>query len=209
MKNTCQSCGSERHPVAKPGNCKECHLRIRRQSFEELWIKQIQDLGYDFLSYVTRIGSHSLVTVKNNSCGHTFTSKLNNIVSRMTICAPCGKTARMRPAFDAWYAKNKRTYDLKEWKDYRDKVRWLSDRIYEANKSTMNPLDLPRCKPNTHLDAVNLDHVIPIIYGFKNGIPAEKLADLRNLRVVSARSNLRKKQKLTEEARRLLDELAS
>ena len=72
-----------------------------------------------------------------------------------------------------------------------------------------NPDNLPRTRADLHKDAVNLDHIIPIIYGFKNGIASEIIADARNLRILPARKNLSKKQKLTEEGEILLKELLS
>ena len=43
----------------------------------------------------------------------------------------------------------------------------------------------------------DLDHIIPVKYGFKNDIPAEKIAKLSNLRMISHQQNTAKGQKLT------------
>lgn len=43
----------------------------------------------------------------------------------------------------------------------------------------------------------DLDHIIPIKYGFKNNIAPEKLAILSNLRVIPHEQNKAKGQKLT------------
>ena len=135
-------------------------------------------------------------------------AKFDNLINGFTVCGICGPKLRTKNATKAYVAKYGRTYDLKLWKDYKLKVEALSNQAYEAHKSSLNPLNLPRCKPATHPDAVNLDHLIPIIYGFKNGLAPELLANLRNLKIVPARDNLRKKQKLTDEAKALLAELS-
>lgn len=43
----------------------------------------------------------------------------------------------------------------------------------------------------------DLDHIIPVKYGFKNKIPPEKIAALPNLRIIPHKENFRKGSKLT------------
>ncbi len=38
----------------------------------------------------------------------------------------------------------------------------------------------------------HVDHIIPIIYGYNNNIPAEEIAHINNLRIISATENLQK-----------------
>jgi len=38
----------------------------------------------------------------------------------------------------------------------------------------------------------HVDHIIPIIYGYNNNIPAEEIAHISNLRIISATENLQK-----------------
>lgn len=42
----------------------------------------------------------------------------------------------------------------------------------------------------------HLDHIIPIIYGFENGIPPEVIGGISNLRFIPAKENLSKNRKL-------------
>lgn len=208
--NTCQTCGKERHPVAKPGNCQACHSELLRQHHDTIWMQRLKDKGYTFHKYDCYLpykGIHAKVEVTNHECGHTFIAKLDNILNDFTKCGVCGPKTRTKNATKGYIAKFGRTYDLKLWKDYRLQVEILSNKYYNENKAMMNPLDHPRMKPNSHPNAVNLDHIIPIIYGFKNGLSPELIADGRNLRIICATQNLRKKQKLTDEARALLDSL--
>lgn len=205
--NYCQTCGSVRHPVAKPGNCKECHFKIKRELFIQEWNNKLDYLGFDVITINLIKGAHSKVEVKNRTCGHTFTAKLNNILSGMTKCGICGPKMRTKKATEKYIKMFGRDYDISEWKGYLLEVRALSNITYDRHKNILNPMGLPRCKPSKHPDAVNLDHIIPIIEGFKKKIPTYLMADIRNLRIIPAKANLRKKQKLTEEAEKLLEVL--
>ena len=50
----------------------------------------------------------------------------------------------------------------------------------------------------------HLDHIVPKCYGFKHNIPIERICSVENLRVVSARENIEKGQKITDQAKLLL-----
>jgi len=203
--NLCQTCSVERHPAAKPGNCNSCYIKLKRIIQNQEWKIQFDSLGYDIVEFNITQGSHSNVTVTNRACGHTFSARVGNLITRRTICGFCGPKKRFAGALKAYVEKYGRTYDLKKWRDYCDHVRILSEKVYRENKVTMNPNNFPRTTPSRHPDAVNLDHIIPIIYGFKNGLAPEILADARNLRIVLAKKNLSKKQVLTLEAEALLN----
>lgn len=201
MIKKCEKCGVERNTNGKAALCAKCEILRRRETQNEEWKIQFDSLGYDIVEFNIIQGSHSKVTVTNRECGHTFSAQVNNLITRCTVCGVCGKTKRMNHALKFYVEKYGRTYDLKKWRHYCDYVRILSEKVYRENKATMNPNNFPRTTPNRHPHAVNLDHIIPIIYGFKNGLEPEVLADVRNLRVVPARKNLSKKQVLTEEAK--------
>jgi len=53
----------------------------------------------------------------------------------------------------------------------------------------------------------HLDHMIPIIYGYNNGIPAEKIGNMNNLRFIRSTVNMRKGHKLTSESHKVLRKL--
>lgn len=42
----------------------------------------------------------------------------------------------------------------------------------------------------------NVDHIVPIMYGFHNGIPPEIIGDIRNLQVISKIKNIKKRCKI-------------
>jgi hypothetical protein len=75
-----------------------------------------------------------------------------------------------------------------EYQEYSYKVMRLSEHNYKNNKSIINPEGLPRGKCG--VDGVyQLDHIIPIHYGFINNIPVEIIADTSNLQMLSWESN--------------------
>lgn len=155
--NKCQTCGCERHPVAKPGNCQKCHTTLLRHYHDVLWKTRLKDKGYLFHRYDSPLpykGIHCKVEVTNRECGHTFIAKLDNILNDVAVCGVCGPTKRMAYALKHYVVKYGRTYDLKLWKDYKLKVQIISNKVYNDNIHTMNPHNHPRMKPNTHLNAV-------------------------------------------------------
>jgi len=72
---------------------------------------------------------------------------------------------------------------LPEKKSYYMKVRALTEKQPLRNLENFNL----RGKNTYHVD-----HIIPIIYGYTNNIPAEHIAHISNLRIISAKENLQK-----------------
>ena len=54
------------------------------------------------------------------------------------------------------------------------------------------------------VNCYHLDHSLPIIYGYLNNIPPEKIGSLTNLRFIRSTVNMRKGHKLTTESHRVL-----
>ena len=75
------------------------------------------------------------------------------------------------------------------YKKYAGKVHRLTQKIYEQYKDEINPDDLPRTVCGVD-DGYQLDHIIPIKFGFENDIPPEVLADKDNLRMLPWKENL-------------------
>lgn len=50
----------------------------------------------------------------------------------------------------------------------------------------------------------HLDHIVPIVYGFYNNIPPEKIGSISNLRFIRSTVNMRKGHRLTTESHRVL-----
>ena len=53
----------------------------------------------------------------------------------------------------------------------------------------------------------HLDHIYPISQGFKNDIPPEAISDMRNLKFIPAKKNLKKRDEVTKEGLKLIKEI--
>lgn len=54
------------------------------------------------------------------------------------------------------------------------------------------------------VDCYHLDHTVPIIYGYNNKIPPEKIGGISNLRFIPSEDNMKKGYKITEESHKVL-----
>jgi hypothetical protein len=88
---------------------------------------------------------------------------------------------------DAYIEKYGRDFDVTLWEEYRTKVRRLTEQTYKQHKFEINPLNLKRGMKTFHLD-----HRMPIIEGFLQGIPAEQIAAKENLQILPAFDNISK-----------------
>ncbi len=57
------------------------------------------------------------------------------------------------------------------------------------------------------INCYHLDHIVPIVYGFYNNIPPEKIGSISNLRFIRSTVNMRKGHKLTTESHKVLKKL--
>lgn len=182
----------------------KCRVNRERLLSIESYYQRLTNLGYVIHTNLETInGNKDKIDVTNTRCGHRYSAHLSNILNQRSICGVCGPTKRIKNATDS----QRRSYDVTLWRDYRDTVRKLTDEYYDSNKSILNPNNHNRSRPDLDPVAVQIDHIIPIIYGFKNNLSPELIANPLNLRMLSAKDNLKKKQKLTTEAKALLKRL--
>lgn len=57
------------------------------------------------------------------------------------------------------------------------------------------------------INCYHLDHIVPIVHGFYNNIPPEKIGSISNLRFIRSTVNMRKGHKLTTESHKVLKKL--
>lgn len=158
-------------------------------------ITRLEARGFTYLGgYESVWNNKAQITVSNPRCGHTFTAQANNIINGATECGICGPQKRMQKALAAYMEKYARDYDVALWKDYMMAARMEAERTYRAHKSTINPRDLPRGRGLHHLD-----HKVPIIEGFKRGVPVELISGVANLQMLPEAENHRKNAALLEE----------
>jgi hypothetical protein len=79
---------------------------------------------------------------------------------------------------------------VKEWEGYSRLVRRLSDATYRKFKAEINPHNYPRGVKTYHLD-----HKVPIIEGFIQGLDPTILAHKSNLQMLSGPENISKGRK--------------
>jgi len=87
--------------------------------------------------------------------------------------------------------KNSRRYKFNQ---YKKEVK----KITELNSSAIT-FDKKRGWRDNHID-----HIVPIIYGFKNNIPIELMSSVENLQMISCAENMEKGTKITDQAKVLL-----
>lgn len=198
--NTCITCGTERNPKAKIGQCQNCRTKSQRdqRTIEEK--AYLVDHGYEVLSDEPTLCKHGKpnYTVKLKSCGHIFSSRFQNIQKQISLrgkspCNTCGGKERMAKALDGYIEKYGREYNLEEFEAYSKIVRKQSEKTYRLHKNTINPLDLKRGKTDYHLD-----HIVPIVECFKRNIPIQIAASLDNLQILSYHDNLSKNTNFNE-----------
>ncbi|PPD55684.1 MAG: hypothetical protein CTY12_00060 [Methylotenera sp.] len=79
---------------------------------------------------------------------------------------------------------------LTEWQKYSKKVRNLTEQVYRKHKSIINPLNLLRQQYY-----YELDHIVPVFYGFLNQIPEYLIASVENLQLLKMEHNRTKGRK--------------
>lgn len=79
---------------------------------------------------------------------------------------------------------------LSDWQRYSRNVRNLTKKIYNENKNIINPKNLSRKRGE-----YELDHIIPVYYGFMNNIPVDLMASVDNLQMLTMMENRQKRCK--------------
>lgn len=195
---TCMDCGIERLTCSRGIRCCKCQAKMRYTESRNKIIKQLEDLGHVDVKEAgyTSWGSFSY-TFTHNVCGTTQTWSLANIKNRLNAapdvapCSKCGAKTRMAAAMKGYIAK----YGLDEsmideWNTYRKVTRRLTAKTYRLHEAEINPKGYVR-----GMDTYHLDHIVPIIYGFKNNISPEEMARKENLQLLPAKENLSKARK--------------
>lgn len=84
----------------------------------------------------------------------------------------------------------------REYWDYFNEVKSLTEEVYIQNKKEINPNNLPRGVSGRGKDVYQLDHIYPIIEGFRNGISPKQISQKENLRMIHWEENIRKSGKV-------------
>ena len=79
--------------------------------------------------------------------------------------------------------------DLEKYSEYRAIVRYFTTQNFNKYYWSINPNNLKRG------DEYHLDHIIPVIQGFREGIDPEVIASIGNLQMLTSLDNLQKGDK--------------
>ena len=82
-------------------------------------------------------------------------------------------------------------YKLEEWKNYTKICRRYTNAIYKKYRNEIDP-------NNLRSQEYELDHVIPIAYGFLNGFSVPEICHPANLKIISRKENRAKGMKVDE-----------
>lgn len=94
-------------------------------------------------------------------------------------------THRQREGWGAW---NKNP-NVSDYRRYANRVHRLTRRVYDEHRDIINPENHPRTRAGTP-GGWQLDHIMSIHDAYKLHWPAEKVAELNNLRMLPWRDNL-------------------
>lgn len=189
--NGCPACENKR---------RDNHKAIIRQAN----VQKLQARGFEIISNwdgrrvndVKNIPTK--VTVRNKTCGHTFTSEAKNLLARGVECPTCAtqyRTNVLNARVERVHTKWAQT--ATDWQLYKSKVTKLTRKSYKIHKKEINPNDLPRGRAGTP-GAYHVDHVVPIRYCFENNIPVELCSHSSNLQMLGWNDNVGSRDKLKD-----------
>lgn len=93
------------------------------------------------------------------------------------------------------YRNSLRKESTPEYQKYRNRVSVLTEKVYAENMDTINPNGYVRGLAGVP-GAYHLDHVVPIRYGFDNGMTEEEISSVGNLQMLPWKANVTKGKKL-------------
>lgn len=188
-ERTCIRCGKVEVTFSKAEVCHACHWEVKQAKAAENEKSTLVGLGYEEIDGpVFQQTLHRSWSFVHPDCGTQQTWRFGNILKQLklrpdsTPCSHCGGKERIKPAMAAFIEKYGRDFDVTLWEEYSTKVRRLTEKTYQKHKHEINPLNLKRGVHTYHLD-----HKMPIIEGFLQGIPAEQIAAKENLQILCQR----------------------
>jgi len=85
--------------------------------------------------------------------------------------------------------------DTPEYQRFRKQVDVLTEKVYTEYKQEINPNDYPRTLAGVE-NGYQLDHIIPVHYGWVVGMTADELSQKENLQMLPWKDNLKKSNNL-------------
>lgn len=178
--------------------CKEKRQKTKLDIIKNTNISKIEMRGFILLSPKEDIERHNNIKVKNKTCGHIFTVRMGNLLSRNVDCPVCN-TERKRKQFQQWNIERHEEYikTADYWDVYKHNVYMLTRKNYQQYKKIINPKGLKRGIAGVE-NAYHLDHKVAVRYCFEHNIPVEICSHPQNLQMLKWRQNTTKHKKLKE-----------
>lgn len=183
-------------------------LRLHNVSVRRVeTINHLNQLGYNVASGDNiRVPTHHLYKGSSvrvqcicDACTKQFDRPYWQVVGKTFLrCEYCADRYRCETRkFD--YTKRQNKYysgedhhnwnpNKSEYKKYKSRVMYYTRKSYKEHKSELNPNNYKLAIAGT-LNGFQIDHIIPIKYGFDNNLPPETVGHINNLRIVTWKEN--------------------
>jgi hypothetical protein len=133
-------------------------------------------------------------SIKNYGVDHPFKSDIVIKLIKDTCDKRYGDDYTQQKADKMIITKKERgliykwtSQDIKDIKSYRRSVSYYTEKSYNENKHILNPDNLERGIKSNHID-----HIFPVIEGWKNRVDPKDISHYKNLRIISSYDNLSK-----------------
>lgn len=165
---------------------------IRANQFSQVEFQSHYKVGRSYNNIVCCICGNTFETYKSDNGNRTCSVKCKNL-NRDTINSKISKSNKV-----AWSNPSesriegcikRRRGDLREYRNYANKVHRLSEKVYQANIDILNPKRYTRGRAGVD-GAYQLDHILTIKDGFRLNKSPEFMSRLENLRLLTWRQNL-------------------
>lgn len=188
-------CGKISFTASQAKQCEACAAKEKYSTSRNNVIAKLATLGTDNIEYVgIKQFNKTTIRFRHICCDTTQDWTISNLRKAFhkdpntAPCSKCGASRRTKNATLAYIAKYGIDESrIDEWTTYRQVVRRLSEKTYRTYKAEINPDNLERGMTTNHLD-----HKMPIVQGFLNGLPPEQMAQKENLQMLTSTENLKK-----------------
>jgi len=201
----CVACGEVLLTASKSDTCISCCTKNKRDDRVTVEKRIIEDYGYQVVGepevnkYNKRV--YRLVAP---CCGNEWPTVFGNLLTgikrneqsgyEQLPCGTCGPKNRMATALKAYEDKHGKDYDEIAYNSYKQKVRSLSNKIYQDKVEILNPEGHQRGLAG-EVGAYHLDHKVSIMECFKRGWTIEQASDISNLQMLKWEENILKGHK--------------
>jgi hypothetical protein len=175
-------------------NKKKCCECEREDLFKEIK-KAFKDNGYTLLTNLEEKykGIDTWLECIHSKCGYKFKTSWERFGYHKNRCLKCQSVISgiKRSGSNSSLWKNYSKEDIEKSYNYRANVSQITEQNYKKYKDIINPSSLDRTRGE-----YSLDHIYPVMEGFRNNIPPEVISNPNNLQMLLEKVNIAKSDKL-------------